>query len=184
MDSIKKYKKPEQELFPELLAQTVLALENNPEQDFLGKLFMDLNLSNGHNGQFFTPYHVCDLMARLTENDIAALVEEKGYISINDTCCGGGATLIAGVHQARRELEKVNLNWQNHVLVVAQDIDETVAFMCYIQLSLLGAAGYVKVGDSITEPITNKDALGNYWFTPMYYSPVWTMRRAFRGDDL
>ena len=54
--TIKKYNKKEQELFPELAAHTVMALEKNPEQDFLGSIFMSLNLGNEHNGQFFTPY--------------------------------------------------------------------------------------------------------------------------------
>lgn len=106
-------------------------------------------------------------------------VEQNGYISVNDPCCGAGATLIAAIHAARKRLEKANINYQNHVLVAAQDIDMTVALMCYIQLSLLGVAGYVKIGNSITDPITDKDSYENYWFTPMYFSPVWTMRRLF-----
>lgn len=63
LEVIKKYNKQDQELFPELAAQTVLALEEKPEQDFLGSIFMSLNLGDGHNGQIFTPYHVCELMA-------------------------------------------------------------------------------------------------------------------------
>lgn len=177
--TIKKYNKQEQELFPELAAQTVLALEKNPEQDFLGSIFMSLNLGNESNGQFFTPYHVCELMAEVTMDDTVQKVEQDGYISVNDPCCGAGATLIAAIHAARKRLEKVNINYQNHVLVIAQDIDMTVALMCYIQLSLLGVAGYVKIGNSLTEPITDKDSNENYWFTPMFFSPVWTMRRLF-----
>lgn len=181
LEIIKKYNKQDQELFPELAAQTVLALEENPEQDFLGSIFMSLNLGNEHNGQIFTPYHVCELMAEMTMDDTVKKVEQDGYISINDPCCGAGATLIAGIHTARKQLEKVNLNYQNHLLVVAQDIDETVALMCYIQLSLLGVAGYVKVGNSLTEPMTDNDNKENYWFTPMYYSNVWVLRRIFGG---
>lgn len=177
--TIKKYNKQEQELFPEFAAQTVLALEKNPEQDFLGSIFMSLNLGNESNGQFFTPYHVCELMAEVTMDDTVQKVEQDGYISVNDPCWGAGATLIAAIHAARKRLEKVNINYQNHVLVVAQDIDMTVALMCYIQLSLLGVAGYVKIGNSLTEPITNKDSNENYWFTPMFFSPIWTMRRLF-----
>lgn len=64
---------------------------------------------------------------------------------------------------------------------VTQDIDETVALMCYIQLSLLGVAGYVKVGNSLTEPMTDNDDKENYWFTPMYFSNVWVLRRIFGG---
>lgn len=176
---IKKYNKKEQELFPELAARTVMALEENPEQDFLGSIFMSLNLGNEHNGQFFTPYNVCELMAEVTMNNIVQKVEKDGYVSIHDPCCGAGATLIAEIHAARKRLEKTNLNYQNHILVIGQDIDAIVALMCYIQLSLLGVAGYVKIGNALTEPVTDKDSTENYWYTPMYFSKVWTMRRLF-----
>lgn len=179
--TIQKYNKQEQPLFPELAAHTVMALEENPEQDFLGSIYMSLNLGNQHNGQFFTPYHVCELMAEVTMQDSVMRIEEDGYITINDPCCGAGATLIAGVHAAKKRLEKAGYNYQNHILVVAQDIDQTVALMCYIQLSLLGVAGYVKVGNSLTDPITEKDSKENYWFTPMYFFPTWSMRRIFGG---
>lgn len=178
---IKKYNKQEQKLFPELAAYVVMALDDNPEQDFLGSVFMELNLGNKSTSQFFTPYHICELMAKVTEEDVAAIVKEKGYITINDLCCGAGATLIAAVNEARKQLEKVNLNFQNHVLVAAQDIDETVALMCYIQLSLLGVAAYIKVGNSLTEPMSTDDNGENYWFTVMYFSDVWTMRRLFHS---
>lgn len=181
LEIIKKYNKQEQELFPELAAQTVLALEENPEQDFLGSIFMSLNLGNESNGQFFTPYHVCELMAEVTMDNTVQKVEQDGYILINDPCCGAGATLIAAIHAARKRLEKANLNYQNHVLIVAQDVDSTVALMCYIQLSLLGVAGMIKIGNSLTEPITDNDNKENYWFTPMYFSNVWVLRRIFGG---
>lgn len=182
---IKKYNKQEQELFPELAAHTVMALEENPEQDFLGSIFMDLKLGNESGGQFFTPYHVCQLMAEISMHDAVAKVKEKGYITITvgDPCCGSGATLIAGIHEARKQLEKANLNYQNYVLVMAQDIDEIVALMCYIQLSLLGVAACIKIGNSLTEPMTDGDSLENYWFTMMYFSDIWVMRRMFHKMD-
>lgn len=179
--TIKKYNKQEQPLFSELAAHTVMALEENPEQDFLGSIFMSLNLGNQHNGQFFTPYHVCELMAEITMQDVVSKIEKDGIITIHDPCCGAGATLIASVHAARKRLEKAGYNYQNHVLVVAQDIDMTVALMCYIQLSLLGVAGYIKVGNSLTDPITENNSKENYWFTPMYFFPTWSMRRLFGG---
>lgn len=182
---IQKYNKQEQALFPELAAHTVMALEVNSEQDFLGSIFMDLNLGSESGGQFFTPYHVCQLMTDITMGDVAAQVDKDRYVTIHDPCCGSGVTLIAGVHSARKQLEKVGLNFQNHVLVAAQDIDEIVALMCYIQLSLLGVVAYIKVGDALIDPMTEDDNLDNYWFTMMYYSDVWTMRRIFhRMDDL
>lgn len=178
---IKKYNKQEQEKFPELAAYVVMALEENPEQDFLGSVFMELNLGNKSNSQFFTPYHVCEVMAKITEEDVVSSVKEKGYITITDPCCGAGATLIAAVNEVKKQLAKENLNFQNHVLVVAQDIDETVALMCYIQLYLLGVAAYIKVGDVFTQPISTDDSGENYWFTMMYFSDVWCMRRLFHN---
>lgn len=177
---IKKYNKNEQEIFPELLADTVMALEENPEQDFLGEMYMILELGYGKLQQMFTPYHVCRLMSSITIGNIAKQVEEQGYITLNDSCCGAGATLIAGIHEIRKKLEKERLNFQNHVLVSGQDIEEVVALMCYIQLSLLGVAAYIKVGNSLTEPMSENDSTENYWFTPIYFSDVWTMRRTIK----
>ncbi len=180
---IGKYDKKEQALFPQLAAEVVNALEENPEQDFLGKLFMDFGLGNHAAGQFFTPYHVCECMAKMTIGNIIPQIEKQGYIVINDCCCGAGATLIAGIHEARRVLEG-KYNWQNHILVTGQDIDRATALMCYIQLSLLGAAGYIKIGNSLTEPMSENDTSEDYWFTPMYFSDVWTVRMLIRGRTI
>lgn len=180
---INKYDKAEQEIFPELTAFTIMALDDNSEQDFLGKMFMDLNLGNESNGQFFTPYHVCQLMADIAVGDNLTEIEQRGFVSVHDCCCGAGAMFIAAIHSVRKQLEKREppLNYQNHILIVGQDIDEIVALMCYIQISFLGVAGYVKVGNALTDPITNKDTTENYWFTPMYYSSIWTWRRVFHN---
>lgn len=178
---INKYNKEERELFPKLFAYVVLALEENPEQDFLGDIYTDLGLNSKEHRQIFTPYHVCHLMCEVTFGDLAKAVDEKGVIEIHDCCCGAGATLIAAANVAKTKLEKANLNYQNHILVTGQDIDRLVTMMCYIQLSLLGVAGYFKVGDSLTEPMTDTDSLENYWFTPMYFFPVWHYRRVWNG---
>lgn len=183
LQAINKYDENERAIFPELVAQTVLALEKNPEQDFLGNIYMNLGLGSKSTSQFFTPYHICQLMAEMTLGNIAEEVREKGYISMNDPTCGAGATLIAGINTAKKHLEKEHINFQNHILIVAQDIDFTVAMMCYIQISLLGVAGYVKVGNSLAEPICENDTDENYWFTPMFFSPVWNARRMFKKVD-
>lgn len=107
---IQKYNAKEQEIFPQLAAEVVLALEKNPEQDFLGKIFMELGLSNDSGGQFFTPYNVCQMMAEMTIGNVVPQVKERGYITINDPACGAGATLIAGVHAAAKPLMKAGFN--------------------------------------------------------------------------
>jgi len=180
LQTIKRYNKQEQPLFSELAAYVVMALEENPEQDFLGSIFMELNLGNEHKGQFFTPYHVCELMAEISMDDVVQKVKEDGYITVCDPCCGSGANLIAAIHTTKRKLEKVGWNYQNHILLSGQDIDMTVGLMCYIQLSLLGVAAYIKIGNTLTEPMSKLDSMENFWFTPIYFSDVWTMRRLFR----
>lgn len=177
LETINKYEKSQQHIFPELYADVVMALDENPEQDFLGRMFMDLHLDYEELEQIFTPYHVSQLMADITMGDLVQQVEEQGYVSINDCCCGAGANLIAAINSARHMLEDAGLNFQNHILVIGQDIEELVALMCYIQISLLGVAGYIKVGNALTEPMTSDDSMENYWFTPMYFSDVWHTRR-------
>lgn len=190
---IHQYSKEEQAIFPELAAYTTMALDQNQEKDFLGKMFMRLDLGIRSAGQFFTPYHVCELMAEVVATNALEKIEQYGYISINDPCCGAGATLIASVHVIRKQLEHCEppRNYQNHILVVAQDVDEIVGLMCYIQISLLGLAGFIKIGNSITDPISTDDSSEKYWYTPMYFSDVWSTRRMLRqinklfgkGDD-
>lgn len=176
---INKYNKQEQQLFPELIAYTVLALDENPEQDFLGDIYTELGLNSKKHKQIFTPYSVCQVMVDLIFDNIVDQVQEKGFVEIHDCCCGGGATLIAAANMARKKLGKAGLNFQNHVLFSGQDVEYLVTMMCYIQLSLLGVAGYFKVGNALTEPITTGDTLENYWFTPIYFSDVWHYRRIF-----
>lgn len=163
----------------EMFGVIVMALENNPEQDFLGKMYMSLNLNNRWKGQFFTPYCVCKMMSEMTVRNLDTEIEEKGYISICDPSCGAGATLIAAVST----LKKSRYNFQNHVIFVGQDIDRVTAQMCYIQLSLLGCAGYICVGNTITNPLSGEvlypqEREGQeLWLMPMFQSNVWECRK-------
>lgn len=180
LQRIHKYDKKEQQLFPKLLSQVVMEFDKNTDQDLLGDLFMDLNFGDACKGQFFTPYHVCKLMSEITLGDVVSEVKDKGYISIHDCACGAGATFIAAVNDAKEKLAKAGINYQNHIFVTAQDIDQTVALMCYIQLSLLGVAGFVKIGDSLANPMSTDDGGKNYWYIPMYFSRPWQMRKLIK----
>ena len=180
MRVVKKYTKDELNIFPEFFTHIVMGMEENPDCDFLGELYMDLELGNKHAGQFFTPYSVCQLMAECSIDDdyLKKQLEKDGWISVNDCACGAGATLVA----AANHLRKIGINYQMQALFVAQDVDATVALMCYIQLSLLGCAGYVVIGNTLTEPQTGHVLFGEdssrCWVTPMYFHEVWQTRRA------
>lgn len=178
----KRYTASEMEKFAHLLAITVQALEENPNQDFLGELYMNLDLGNKSAGQFFTPYHICEMMSEITSppETLKAEIEEKGWVSVNDPCVGGGAMLVGYANACL----KYGINYQQSVLFVGQDIDFTVAKMAYIQLSLLGCAGYIVIGNSLTEPCISPNGSPLFapmerevYITPMYCSEIWEWRR-------
>ena len=63
-DTVKNYTKEQVEEFSKLLAFLVEALEEK-HQDFLGQVFMQLNLGNNATGQYYTPYCVSKMMAEI-----------------------------------------------------------------------------------------------------------------------
>ena len=183
----KKYNQREMDCIARMFALIVEAMEANPDQDFLGDLYMMLELGNQKNGQFFTPYSVCTMMAKM-QPDIKEKIEAQGWISVSDPACGAGALLVAFANECMLR----EINYQTSVLFVAQDIDFVTGCMCYIQLSLLGCPGYVVVADSIVNPSTCIDGRGliptpgeNIWYTPFYFRDEWHLRRiAWRMDVL
>ncbi len=183
-----KYTSNELNAFSEMLAEAIADMERDPDQDFLGKLFMELDLGNEWKGQFFTPYCVCKAMASITYGEaISQQTLANGWISVSDPACGAGATLIAFANECTRR----HINYQRSVLFVAQDIDFLAGCMCYIQLSLMGCPGYVVIDNTLTRPSTCYDGRGlipkggpNVWYTPMYFSDIWQGRKLWAQIDL
>ena len=166
---IGKYSAEEQSRFQQMLSEIVEAFEQEKFADILGELYMQLNMGNKWRGQFFTPYHICHMMAKMAVGNAQDVIDKKGYFSISDPCCGGGAMLIAFAQSCKEQ----NVNYQRSVLFTAQDIDPVVARMCFIQMALLGMPGSVIIGNSLTMDYENYD----YWHTPMYFTDVWVQRR-------
>lgn len=126
----------EKEIFPKLLEELVDALENEVT-DVLGEVFMELNLGNSWRGQFFTPYHICQLTTAMTFN--CKDIKDKGYIELNEPCCGGGAMVIAFAEVMKKE----GYNPQKQLKVICNDLDIRCVYMTYVQLSLLGIPAVV-----------------------------------------
>lgn len=168
-----------------LFAIIVMTYEHNPNQDFLGKMYMQLNLGSHWHGQFFTPYDVCLAMAKITiDNGASEEIKKRGWISVNDPACGAGATLIA----AANVMHENGINYQRDVLFVGQDIDRVVGLMCYIQLSLLGCPGYVAIANTLSNPLCGsplqpvEKESQEFWYTPFYFRNEWSIRRL--GESL
>lgn len=122
-------------------------------------------------------------MFALLVEELGKTVHKEGYASVYDPTCGAGATLISASEQCKEMFKKYN--YQNHVYFVGQDVDITCVYMCYIQLALHGLAGYVIHGNTLMkpEPELPKD-LENIYFTPIWFSDVWAMRRLFHNQDI
>ncbi len=191
MTLAKKYNKQELDCFVRMFSEIIHGIDENPDRDFLGELYMTLELGNAHSGQFFTPYSVCRAMAAMNySDDLRQRIAEQGWISVNDPACGAGALLVAMANEFRRYPGR-EINYQTSVLFVAQDIDMIVGCMCYIQLSLLGCPGYVVIGDTLAHPSTSVDERGlipvpgeNIWYTPFYFRDVWHHRRQAARMDM
>lgn len=184
MDIVRKYKKEEMQVFPEIFGEIVMQLEANPEQDLLGDLYMQLDLGSHWHGQFFTPYNLCAMMAD-TQLGVPEqyTVETVQPISVCDCACGGGALLIAAGHQFRKAIAETGLNAQYYISLYAQDLSQVSAMMCYVQLSLLGFAGKIKLGDSLLHPLTDDDDGPDIWYTPMWFNDIWVYRRMMQRMD-
>ena len=157
LETVKRYNKEQAEQFSQLLALLVSALSEQ-YQDFLGKVYMQLNLGNARTGQFFTPYHISQMMAEITFVDGKENIENKEIITLSEPCCGSGGMVIAYAET----MKKYDINFQERLFVEAIDIDEMCFQMAYLQLSLYGIPARVLLGDTIA-----------YKFSKMLYTPMY-----------
>lgn len=145
MATINRYEKADAERMAQLLAWLVMGLEQGM-CDFLGSLYMELELGSANIGQFFTPFTMSELMAQLVIGDRLAELETSSYITLSEPTCGGGGMVIAF---AKQMLER-GYNPQTQLRADCVDIDPVAARMCYIQLSLLGIPARVVIGNSLS----------------------------------
>lgn len=144
LNTVNQYTKEQAEEFSKLLALLVMALEEK-HQDFLGQVYMQLNLGNVTTGQFFTPYHVSKLMSEINFIEIEDKLKDQEFITLSDPCCGSAGMIIAFAETMKNK----GYNYQNQLYVEAIDIDEMCFMMTYIQISLLGVSARVMLGDSL-----------------------------------
>lgn len=140
-NTIKQYSKEEQEKLYEMTGRLFLAFENEIS-DYLGEIYMEAGCGNKYVGQFFTPFHLSELTAKLGVDGA-----DKDY-HMNEPSCGGGAMILA----TAKVLSDYGINFQKRLKVVAQDLDWLGVYMTYIQCSILGIDAIVVQGDTLKEP--------------------------------
>lgn len=165
LDIVKRYKKEDAVRMSHLFAEVVMGLESG-KQDFLGSLFMSLELGSDHIGQIFTPYPVCQLMAKMTHGDSISAMGNKPFITLAEPTCGAGTMIIAFIDA----MQEAGINYQQRLWVSAWDIDPVAAYMCYIQLSLLHVPAEVVIGNSLS--LVSQRVLR----TPAHYMGLWDIK--------
>jgi hypothetical protein len=129
---IRQYNKQEANLFAEALAKLVIEMTGDGTGliDVLGYYFQE-HISFGRNGQFFSPQHICDMMACITG-------PVKQGNRILDPACGSGRMLLAAAKSNR------------NALFYGADVDENCAKMTVINLYLNCLYGEVAWMDSLS----------------------------------
>lgn len=123
--------------------------------DYLGQIYMEGNMGNKSTGQFFTPFHLAELVAMMQPND----PEQKVFM--NEPACGGGGMILAKA----KAIQAAGGNYQDTLKVIAQDLDWTGVYMTYTQLSMAGINAVVIQGDTLMGE--KAEALQKF-YTPLY----------------
>jgi hypothetical protein len=171
LEIVRGYSQQEARQIAQLLGIVTEALEVEPF-DFLGEMFMSLELFNHWKGQYFTPSCLTQVMAALTlDESLTAAITERGFVTVQEPACGSGATVI-GLALALRQRK---LNYQQQLHVTAVDVDSTAAHMAFIQLSLLHIPAVVVIGNTLT--LEQRDA----FHTPSHVLGLWDnkLRRGY-----
>ncbi|MGE0566609.1 MAG: class I SAM-dependent DNA methyltransferase [Bacteroidia bacterium] len=154
---------------PILLAELILYMEENMDNsqgnDLLGTFF-EQEISRGRNGQFFTPFHVCQLMTQLTRG------EETKSMRVLDPCCGSGRMLLAFEKGSKCKHAYYGI-----------DIDPRCVKMTAINLFLNGQCGEVVCGDALAHNDFKFGyeisilSLGIFKIVEMETSTIWKSQR-------
>ena len=142
----------------EMFCMMVCALEAK-FHDFLGAIFMVLELGDNFRRQYFTPYPVQSLMARMLMPGVRDTIRREGIATVSDPACGAAGMLIAYAEC----LLEADINPSMHMFGSCIDIDPVAADMAFIQLYVLGIAAEVVTGNTLTMQIRRVR------YTPVYY---------------
>lgn len=132
MEIMRRYDKPEAYALAEAFGALVLEMDNHGEglKDVFGDFFME-HISHGHNGQFFTPEPVCDMMARMSG-------EIKQGDRVLDCACGSGRILMAAARINR------------FAYFYGADVDRNCCMMALINFCLNAMVGEVAWMNSLS----------------------------------
>lgn len=115
--------------------------------DFLGEIASELSVLNDAQGQFFTPYHVCRMMATMMLGDVKGQIAAKGYLSVGEPASGAGAMILA----VADEVEAQGFPIYETLLVQATDLNPIAYWMCFLQLGWRGVPAHCFHGNTLSD---------------------------------
>jgi N-6 DNA methylase len=188
LEIVGKYTKDEINRFAQMFAQLVLSFEKRVEDmrvagagltDVLGETYMMLEISNARAGQFFTPYEISRLMAKMIIGDGGDAVKLHGFMRLQEPACGAAGMVIA----AAESLHDTGHNYQDAMHATCIDIDPCCVHMAYVQLSLLHIPAIVVHGNALSAQVWG------LWYTPAHILGGWrwklrARREATDGDPV
>lgn len=130
--------------YPALIGQAYIAV--NQGEDFLGHVAAEIGALDVRAGQFFTPLHVCQLMAEIGLVGAGSLIRDQGFITLNEPTAGAGAMILA----AADVLERQGFDPAFHMIVKAQDISQLCFHMCFLQLTFKGIPALVERANTLS----------------------------------
>lgn len=145
IETMNKYTLEERNKLVEMFAMLWETFEDYTS-DILGEIYMEAGMGSKAAGQFFTPFHLSEVCAMLSEIE----PDIDGFYHINEPSCGGGGMIIAFA----KVLKDKGINYQQCMEVVAQDLDWKSVYMTYLQCSILGIKAIVVQGNTLFEPYT------------------------------
>lgn len=149
LEEAKRWERAELDIFSEALGALILDMENHPFEDLLGSCYMELALSKKGqqwNGEFHTPKHVADLMARLTAGDMDSFPAE-GPVTVCEPACGSGVMILSFAQVCPPEIRR-------RLRVTALDINRIACDMTFINTTLWAVPTRVIHGNTLS---------GEYW---------------------
>lgn len=162
IETMKRYDKPEQMKLFEMCAWLVEWADEG-FYDMLGYIYMHLELGSKKAGQFFTPYNICRLMAKMQKFD-------GSIVEANEPTCGAGGNIIA----LAEAMKEQGYNYQQLLRVVCQDLDVKAVYMAYVQLTLYGIPAVVYQTDTLQDPNGRESATGKmYTFGYVMAPQLW-----------
>lgn len=141
LDIAKKYTNDQLNMFSEMSARLVMLFAEEIS-DYLGEIYMMLGASSVKTAQFFTPFHVSEIMAESTLTKW-----DRKKIILSEPTVGGGANILA----IAKGLQKRKIDYQDMMIVTAQDLDYNCFYMAYVQFNLCGIPAKVIQGNTLAE---------------------------------